>query len=295
MILTTPRHASWLTDSDFMSGLVASLRPQPRLPSHTFHVLAAVVDGLCPSWPSREIRDGFSIQLGSLQGILPGLWDETTPATADSKNEPASLSVLLNEQALLTLPLANTLFQNGRRSTLLASEWGGGVLKTIEKRSQTIDLSRLPQMRTVAVHAPLVPITRPRMILEGLGNILAKVDIEGKASPASQELQVNIPRLLEARRLQSDVGHVPGPVGVWALVIPGYILGGLGDRSLTASPETIRRNALRHLGPAYGKLAYELSTERESMAWELSTVLGDILKKGAHFHKICKLPSSLST
>lgn len=298
VILATPRHASWLTDEDFMSGLVTSLRPDRKEPAD-LHVLAAVVDGVASTWPSREMRDGFSIQLGSLHDILPGLWDEATNAPSNPESEPSCLSVLLPRDLTLTLPLANTLFQTGRRSTLLASVWGDGWPKIIEKRSQTVNLSRLAELRRSGVHVPLVPITHPRMILEGLGNILAKIDIEGEPSPASKELQVNIPRLLEARRLRPTSTQGPGPVGVWALVIPGSEIWGPGDRHLNASPETTREallsfltkiSVLHHSSPAYGKLAYELSSEREGLAWEISPFLDHILQRGAHFHKICETP-----
>ncbi|KAF3762435.1 hypothetical protein M406DRAFT_332816 [Cryphonectria parasitica EP155] len=164
VILASPRHASWLTDPDFMASLVSSLLAH-RNRDHEmsrFHVLAAVVDGLCPrSSPLyHEMQEGLSIQFGSLDTLLPGLWNDTTDATqhVQGSAEPSYLSVSVEGKGLpatrisISLPLANTLFHNGRRTTLLVSEWkteGRGdsssaasvqLLRMAEKRSQTIDL-----------------------------------------------------------------------------------------------------------------------------------------------------------
>lgn len=301
-----------------MSRLVSSLRPpgKERGPVITpsFHVLAAVVDGLGPRFGIREMQHGLSIQFGELASLLPDLWDKATDATplGRAEPEPSYLSVLLGQEDSLaaTVPLANTLFHTGRRTTLLASEWGAygapgrpfgalyEALRTVEKRTQKIDLSGLSSKHKTTVRSPLIPITHPRMILEGLGNILAKVGIEGQPSPASKELQANIPRWLEARRSQSSGSeHASGPVGVWALIIPRDLVG-LGDSALEASPETTKKALLdfqdrldwRSLGSASGKLAFEMTLEAERTAWESRPFLTTILAAGGHLHKICEAP-----
>lgn len=300
-----------------MSRLVSALRPpgKNRGPAATpnIHVLTAVVDGLCPHRGSREMQHGFSIQLGMLASMLPDLWDDTTNATPSGRSdpEPSYLTVILRNKGNIsaTVPLANTLFETGRPSTLLASEWGvrslgrpfGAIyeqLRISEKRTQKIDLSGISRTQKIFTYSPLMPITHPRMIFECLGNILAKVSIEGEPSPASKELQANIPRWLEARRSQSsDSEHAPGPVGVWALIIPGHLLG-TADNALEASPETIKKALLNfqdqagwaRLGSAARKLAFEMSLEAERVAWELSPLLPALLTRGGHFHRICKPP-----
>ena len=138
VVLASPRHASWLTEKDFTGDLVHALHGTFEKDAR-FHLLAAVVDGLCARSPSRELQEGLSIHVGRLDSLLPGLWDNTSPggapeslsqSVADSE-VPSSLSILLprkitakDARVSVTLPLANTLFSNGRRSTLLASEWG---------------------------------------------------------------------------------------------------------------------------------------------------------------------------
>ncbi|KKY36636.1 putative v-type c subunit family protein [Diaporthe ampelina] len=74
------------------------------------------------------------------------------------------------------------------------------MVRSAEKQSQVIDLPFSVMFDQIDMKAPLVPITHPRKILEGLGNIIAKVEVDGEPCPASMELQTNIPRLMEARR-----------------------------------------------------------------------------------------------
>jgi hypothetical protein len=81
------------------------------------------------------------------------------------------------------------------------------------------------------VIARLVPLTPPRKIVHGLGNILSQVEQNGRPVPASVELEALIPFLLQLPRdLQAfrklrdgahDADHqAGGPVGVWAMTIP---------------------------------------------------------------------------
>lgn len=293
-----------------MADLVSTLQGQshlgPSAVSPKFHVLAAVVDGLSPRAPSRKLQEGLSIHLGHQKALLPGLWAKTgsrdgqptLPQRADS--EPSSaLSILLPRQMTatdarisLTLPLANTLFQNGRRSTLLVSEWRQTkgfhnklfeLVRMVEKRSQVVDLPSTVLFDKVNISAPVVPITQPRKVIEGLGNILAKTEINGEPSPASKELQANIPRLLEARSALSQSDFAAGRVGVWALIYPKHMF--RGDENLVRFYKTIDA---RFLGTALNKLAFDMSTDRERMAWETQPVLRNAFFKGARLHRICE-------
>lgn len=264
------------------------------------------------------MRDGFSLQSGTLDGLLPGLWKQTFDATlaenqpgaAGPSEEPASLSLVLRQAkhsgAVVTvnLPLANTLFHNGRRTTLLASEWlytkdEKSRRKTVacsrmqEKRSQIVELLVGPTHQKLAIVSPLVPITHPRKIVEGLGNILAKVEIDGQPSPASQEIQANIPRLLEARRTWSDGQLESGRVGVWALLIPeGLVdLKTADGEARLALHQHLRLDQLRSV---VGKLAFEFENPAESTLWQRTNVLGQVLLQGGRLHKIRKCPTCTS-
>lgn len=274
----------------------------------SFHLLAGVVDGLCARSPSRELQEGLSIQVGRLDGLLPGLWDGTSLSDAAQSvshsvadpDQPSSLSILLprkrtdkDARISVTLPLANTLFSNGRRSTLLASEWRLAaefsnthveMVRSAEKHTQVIDLPCSFLFDQVQVQAPLVPITHPRKILEGLGNIIAKVQVDGESYPASMELQTNIPRLIEARRALARSSPVSGAIGVWAMIYPRHMF--LPREDMTKFLHSIRG---RFLGTAIGKLAFDMSNDAERLAWENAAVLRHAFFLGARLHKICEL------
>lgn len=323
-ILVSPRHSAWLTDEDFMASVVKILQAQRPLPAGTekiWHVLAAVVDGLPPLSGNREMQEGISMQTGTLDGLLPGLWDQESDATAERQpgsaepgSESACLSVVLRQgkysgaKITVDLPLANTLFHNGRRTTFLASQWrifkperyyGKDVtlLRMEEKRTQRLELLVPPKAQRPTLVSPLVPITYPRRIVEGLGNILAKVEIDGEPSPASKEIQVNVPRLLEARRTWSDAKPdakpEPARIGVWALIIPEIMMtrreahGAMAD-GLALRPSLAFSNQLQveHLGTALGKLAFEFCGAAERTAWQRCNLLGKILLQGGRLHKI---------
>lgn len=319
VILATPRYAAWLTEESFMAGLISTLRstrfdvagPDPP----KFHVLAAVVDGLPSADGSRKTQHGLSLRFGSVAKMLPGLWDEGAEAASATRSEPepSYLSVSMGSQDDMTtvVPLANTLFQNGRRSTLLASEWNPlkrgpeqkrvtyMPLRMVEKRSQTIDLTQSSPKDRLRIRSPLVPITHHRMVLEVLGNILAKIEINGQPSPASKELQENVFRWLDARKSQLPSQEAAGPVGVWALVIP-RALTGLADQPLNAPKwvvETALAKFLNSMSPRHGRsttdklprlLAFEILKHAELSAWNTSPYMHSALAGGARLHKICE-------
>lgn len=274
----------------------------------SFHLLAGVVDGLCARSPSRELQEGLSIQVGCLDGLLPGLWDDTSLSDAAQSmshsvadpDQPSSLSILLprketgeDARVSVTLPLANTLFSNGRRSTLLASEWRLAaefsntpveIVRSAEKHNQVVDLQRSFMFDQIQMQAPLVPITHPRKILEGLGNIIAKVQVNGEPYPASMELQTNIPRLIEARRALAHSSPVSGAIGVWAMIYPRHMF--LPREDMT---RFLRSVGGLDLGSAIGKLAFDMSNDPERLAWENEAVLRHSFFLGARLHKICEL------
>lgn len=317
VILASPKFATWLNDKSFMADLVSVLqRPGARdagAVSPRYHIAAAVVDGLSPRAPSRELQEGLSIHLGLRKNLLPYLWASTStedapptkPQRADS--EPSStLSILLPRQRksdkdariTLTLPLANTMFQNGRRSTLLVSEWAQAdgphmspfkLVRMAEKRNQVIDLPPTPNQDKVTIRLPVSPITQPRKVLEGLGNILARIEINGEPSPASKELQANITRLLQARGALSPPDSGSGRPGVWALVYPKHMF--FNGENLIRFNMTI---GARYLGTALHKLAFDMSTDTERMAWEVQPCLRNAVFRGARLHRICEYTNTWS-
>ena len=134
---------------------------------------------------------------------------------------------------MLQLPVANTLFQNGRTSTLFAQKW---EIKSREESTpehlsskrtwlpqQTIDMGSIfidEGMRIQLdhfVHSHLTPITPARTITAAVGNIVRRIsgdDALADAPPASEELERAISTAIQQ-------GQIPArQAGVWALIRP---------------------------------------------------------------------------
>lgn len=244
-----------------------------------FHVLSGVMDGIGPYQLSSRPRSGFSILRGPADNILPGLWAKEG-FTGTSQDSAAHVSFATNPLrgntgALeATLPLANTVFQNGRRSTLYASEWdvdneGSMVLRTRQPKTTQRIVERGGTVAHTIPTIPLLPLTPPRKIIAGLGNIVRQVEVDGSATPASKELEAIIPQIFEERS-QLDPNFSPRPMGVWCWVIPPQYM------------ETKKFDELK-LFKAGCALA-EIDIISSSME-----LFSELLTSGCRLHKICKI------
>lgn len=333
VILASPKYAQLVTDVDCLTDLIKRLRdPKDARSTIDLDVLGAVVDGVAPEPFSHHLREGVSILIGSRKAMLPYLWTRTDPARfGQAEDHPAHVTFSYRTQegaghrVSLTLPLSNTLFINGRRSTLTVFAFGPGtsgveafeLQKMAPKKKQIIQIqesmlqghsniadtvSRYEKKAVydrpaAAIRAPLVPITQPRKILEGLGNIVAKIEINGAPAPASAELQANIDRLLNADKPWSDFATGRSPVAVWAMVMPAEVL--KIYRGLEHRPEAVEEAldrfctsvGLKSFGPqASRQLAFDMGSRREWRKWQASAVLTRMLGRGCRLHKICKWP-----
>ncbi|KAI1458001.1 hypothetical protein F4805DRAFT_426231 [Annulohypoxylon moriforme] len=236
-IFASPNFATWLRDESFVEGL---LRPLFGLgdggisKSESLDALCAVTDGLTPKRLFSEPQAGFSILYGSTKNILPDLQDHDNSQSVLDQDMESSVSFLSNPLAKdarpleITLPLANTVFQTGRRTTLFANYWrrdSSGNLgrpQTFTKPTQRI----CPNIN-IAGHTrsllPLLPLIPPRKIVAGLGNIVRQVEVNGSATPASKELEDLVPKIFDIRS-KRDVSYSPGPIGVWCWVIPPHVV-----------------------------------------------------------------------
>ncbi|KAL9108489.1 MAG: hypothetical protein Q9227_006704 [Pyrenula ochraceoflavens] len=128
------------------------------------------------------------------------------------------------------VPLANTLFQNGREFTLYEDSW---VFKRSESQGGTWErnASSPPQPRErshclvevaqdmITFNAPLIKLTEPQKIVSCMGNVISRIsDNHGNSVAASEELEKILPKLLEKRQLQG-----PQQVHVHALVSPKIV------------------------------------------------------------------------
>ncbi|KAK8873208.1 6-phosphogluconate dehydrogenase [Apiospora arundinis] len=253
VILASPELASWSDDHGFMSQLLAMLHRQRQRVGDTsaaegeshIDVLFGVTDGIAdPSRLHSKPYSGLSILYGGTTSLLPSLWkrqDKRGVTSAIGDSDRASSILFTNVKGKdglhaetqsdlspeVTLPLANTIFQNGRRSTLFASRWSPNPsavegnemeLTRLEEKSQQ-EIVCLQGSRSAPPRIPLMPLAPPRKIVAGLGNIVRQVDIDGVVSPASKELEILIPQIFEKRAAQA-----PTPIGVWAWVIPEHYM-----------------------------------------------------------------------
>ena len=134
---------------------------------------------------------------------------------------------------ILQLPVANTIFQNGKTSTLFAQRWNlrFGKKSTSEHVSskKTWLPQQIVQMGPVfadegvrlqlghLLHSHLVPITPARIITAAVGNIVRKisgVNASAEAVPASEELEGAISTAIQQGRIPAQ------QAGVWALIRP---------------------------------------------------------------------------
>ena len=221
IVLFTPDFAKQLDDPRFTSSLVKLLSASENVGN--FHLLSAIVDSIAPGLGSPDPHmPGVSVLRGHLDDLLPQLWQQTDHRQRADEDSVAALNFTLG-QPTVTLPLTRTTFYNHRTSTLLSSCYDvtqrePELKERAEKHSQRINISVNQPPRSIAslgLWAPLSPVTRARKITESFGNILRGVEVEGKSTPASTELEHAINTLVKHRQPTS-----PGPMGVWAMITP---------------------------------------------------------------------------
>ncbi|KAB8299076.1 hypothetical protein EYC80_001198 [Monilinia laxa] len=245
VVLVTPAFAQWLEDDSFIKGLLERLTYHHGEGKTSYAVaVGAVVDGLAPS-PNDILRaertgplEGLSFMHGSRTQVLTSksVWKPESFKT--NTTNPDKLAHLIlsgksrskqSEQALATtisLPLANTLFVNGKHSTLEVSQWSrrGGCeykrIRYVEKQYQHIKAFHHESTMVPPIFVPAVPLSLPRPIANGLGNIVRQLafgpeDTDNR--PASSELETQVTRYMEYSKLHTNIG-------VWALIYRKGIL-----------------------------------------------------------------------
>lgn len=168
----------------------------------------------------------------------------------ESNSKPALVFSTSSQSASkgrgMGLQIANTLFQNGRLCTLVASHWESQprseheaplpptllCQKEISNCSIDIDIQAAshpaPGLNQARFTIPLLPITQPRRVSSCMGNILRGLEGDQESTrressrgrhnhtksqlPASSELEREIPRFIAANQLDNR------PIAVWALV-----------------------------------------------------------------------------
>ena len=260
VILATPSFASWLEDDTFIVECLERLTrsgvrdakaqraaeaptEQNSYSDFNIDVVCACVDGLSPDvgWIPYSVghpaREGFSFLQSRTVDILPDLWnfEDSVPSKRPTATGSLTFAKLpsVQIQAHVVLPLANTLFSNGRHSTLLVSEWtyrgkwGNEGAKTnsfvkvrsLEKSNQTIYVFDGQREAPPSIRVPAIPLTPARRIVSGLGNIVRQIDFGDEGwGPASRELETNIDEYLSTTHREKST------IAVWALIVPNGLL-----------------------------------------------------------------------
>ena len=149
---------------------------------------------------------------------------------------PLGGSQLPTDVTVVKLPLANTIFQTGQRSTMFMSRWRKplsaqlwkqeqrqhfdhrSVFLPVGKLNQTCDMTyRHRRQQNITISMPLIPLTDSREVRACVGNIIREIGqaAEGEPSvPASHELEKAVSSYFDERSLP------PSAAAVWALVMP---------------------------------------------------------------------------
>lgn len=273
VILSTPSFTTWLqNDHHFIADALKTIFPfrqEPPAPDSDateVQTILAVVDGLSPSTPLFNeplTAEGFSIMVCVGESRIPGydckdLVDPGHPETTQIPNITFHLydgGSIKNTSTFIdvAMPLANTLFRNGRASTLLLGRWKRSPsdhifhqVENSEKQSCTIptDCSRLKLGRMkfdFGRKMLLTPLTVPRPIASGLGNIVRQLaDSYGNLLPASVELEKSVVSFLERKNLPQQT------VSVWAWIIPAPLFHAERSKPRLGFWESLRKGAGLH-------------------------------------------------
>ncbi|KAL2270118.1 hypothetical protein VTJ83DRAFT_2302 [Remersonia thermophila] len=310
VLLVSRSLAAWLDNDAFLAHLLAAAE-LCRSGSRSLALLAAAVDQVPLYDPARNAfaaSEGLSVLRTHRASLfLPsstGSGSEGTPtgAGAGAGAGPAALRFMLPtipgpqnthlRRPALDLPLANTLFTTGRPITVCASQWQpgprgelpllSGKAAQVPPEAATLYLGATPDaarsrkigQSSSTLRVPLVPLTQPHRIHQSLGNILSRLRAHPAAepTPASEELERAIPRLLDLRA-SNGLRHAGGPLGVWALVIPDKQPGAAGPRGPVAKL------------PALSLDEYSPEKERQLAAQTAMRMRG-MLSRGCRLHRV---------
>lgn len=201
-------------------------------------VFCACVDGLTPELNWVETKDeryrkgGLAFLHGRSDQIVPDVWGgEAREGNLSTFAGPAPSSITFSSYqepqdqkpvTEVTLPLANTLFVSGEEYTMFVSKWrfnGDDELyervKSKDKTNQVINVFGDTNRGFPPGRVPVIPLTPPRRITSGLGNIIRELAFDdGAKGPASLELHHSVVEYMDL------VKYKESGVKAWALVTP---------------------------------------------------------------------------
>ncbi|KUJ22876.1 uncharacterized protein LY89DRAFT_714581 [Mollisia scopiformis] len=233
VILFTPDFLPWFNDNTFIPKILdrishssSSVTDEVSPVQVKYRVVCACVDGIAPeesygTFKGQPVTKGFSFLHAPVKTLIgqrrKAIEDESSQAAI-----PTPAVVLFArggpETQGVAVPLANTMFQNGKASVLESSVWGA-------EEGKFVEIIKKEDMRFVYIHAltginrfmesfiPACPVTPFHTIKDGFGNIVRTLDFgSDDVGPASQELEKVVSTISD--RLGGS------KVDVWALIVP---------------------------------------------------------------------------
>ncbi|KAJ5103367.1 hypothetical protein N7532_003896 [Penicillium argentinense] len=287
LLLVTPGFAHWLAPTDvFLGNLLNRLYSG----SDSIYAVAAVVDKLPNSnvlafkSPSSE-RDGASFEDSESEGLsllaVPELNVQGKAAPPRRIGGPAAeqpdIGVSVDAADLTTyqigLRLAQTIFVNGKESTLFGMRWtrdNGNASSDALVLNNSVDLINCivkTSSPTTDIQSsltlPLHPVGQRRKVISSMGNILREVSKSTDPAsvapmPASTELEKELPRYIAENNI------VDQRVSVWALVEkPGTTISCSQDGVLESVLNGGRLHRVMSGGGGWGKKQGLLSLDPE--------------------------------
>jgi hypothetical protein len=232
-LLLTPAYAQHALAGDLPVRVLQHLSSAP--PTQPFDAITAVVDKLpSPTGPATGV-EGLGFMFFPTAPLFP---DWPRAPLDPMAQRPGSISLELqcfrdkqSYSETIELPLAQTIFSTGLVSTLVHAKFAMGSNGTLKKEGgqqlerQLIHLPFRPKMVQHRLHAPLLPLTPGRLVVNSMGNIVRTLSanvLDDKTAecttsavqPASSELEDAVTQYFKVR------GIPPEPVQVWALVVP---------------------------------------------------------------------------
>ncbi|KAH7380414.1 hypothetical protein DE146DRAFT_295650 [Phaeosphaeria sp. MPI-PUGE-AT-0046c] len=316
VFLITPAFATWMLDETALGDHTFLAQAVHRvytkgLKRKTGHlqvqVLCAVVDkvpagkSLKPGASLQEEIEQFAtgppVDGTGFEGIAYATFPSTAskPSAFPGSQDKGAIDFTLathtpGEEGTLNdmwrLPLANTVFQTGRPTTMSISSWDLNLqaktpilLKRRNISHHGINLSSTPAVsRTSSVLSiALSPLTFPRTADGCMGNIIRRViGPEGESITASSELEKVVPQFYQAR------SEPARPTTVWALVIPKAKIKQLDSR-------TRRLLGMRIAKSEKGTDAMDVLWKRLWQAedpWTRNTLVTTAIAEGARLHRV---------
>ncbi|KAF3387364.1 hypothetical protein F1880_000922 [Penicillium rolfsii] len=248
LLLVTPSFAHWVDPShDFLPQLLHKLFDSESK-ANKIYAVAAIVDKI--SYPTTPVKGS---QLGDRQSTgLNKLESEGLSLLVVDKesiqgkavpprrfggpaNEEPDLLVsvqdsqgTLGSSLAIGLRLANTVFVNGKDSTLFGMQWTRDATSNAYTLNNTIDLTSCAIACTPSTRVspnltlPLYPVGERRKVIASMGNILRQISKSSdpnlnESIPASADLEKDLPRYIKEHNIMDQ------RVSVWALVESQHI------------------------------------------------------------------------